>query len=69
MPLPSEYSKEMNELIRRLLTVEPTLRPSCEEILETPVITKRLLSMMKNEDFIQEFSKTQTRILEMVAKT
>ena len=69
MPLPAGFSVEMNKLLSRLLTVDPSLRPSCDEILETPLITKRLMAMMKNEDFLLEFSKTQTRMLGMVAKT
>lgn len=69
MPLPAGFSPEMNQLVKRLLTVDAAARPSCDEILETPVITKRLRVMMTNEAFVQEFSKTQTRMLEMVAKT
>jgi NIMA (never in mitosis gene a)-related kinase 1/4/5 len=32
-PIPSHYSPEMREMVRRLLQVNPANRPSCETIL------------------------------------
>lgn len=43
-PLPSSFSAEFHEFIRNLLQVEPSQRPSCEEILRYPAIARMLHS-------------------------
>jgi len=36
--IPKKYTKELGEVIMRLLTVESKLRPSCKTILESDII-------------------------------
>jgi NIMA (never in mitosis gene a)-related kinase len=38
--LPSEYSQELNTVIRSLLQINPDVRPSCEKILNMPQVLK-----------------------------
>jgi serine/threonine protein kinase len=40
MDLPIEYSQELNLLLRKLLMKNPLKRPSCQQILETPLINR-----------------------------
>jgi NIMA (never in mitosis gene a)-related kinase len=40
--IPSNYSQELNSMIKSLLQVSPSVRPSCDTILKMDVIKKRL---------------------------
>lgn len=40
--LPSPRSKELTELLGSLLSVNPSLRPSCDDILKNPAVRKNL---------------------------
>jgi len=40
--IPTHYSQDLSNVIRALLQVSPTLRPSCDKILLLPAITKRM---------------------------
>lgn len=51
--IPSTYSQELSQMIRSLLQVSPQLRPSCEKILEMPVIKKRIEKYFPEETFYE----------------
>eukprot|EP01016_Furgasonia_blochmanni_P037671 TRINITY_DN4461_c0_g1_i5.p1 TRINITY_DN4461_c0_g1~~TRINITY_DN4461_c0_g1_i5.p1 ORF type:complete len:639 (-),score=39.67 TRINITY_DN4461_c0_g1_i5:980-2896(-) len=43
-PIPGHYTKELKDLIARMLNLDPERRPSVTEILESPLIQSRLRS-------------------------
>lgn len=47
--IPSQFSPEMGLLLRKLLTVNPNKRPSCSEILEMNVVSKKLNKLFPDE--------------------
>jgi len=47
--LPSQFSPELNLIVRRLLTVNPAKRPSCDEILGMSWISKKLAKLFPEE--------------------
>jgi NIMA (never in mitosis gene a)-related kinase len=51
-PLPSNYSVDLNNLIKLMLQVKPNLRPSCEKILNLPMVIKRMEEkcLLENEE-------------------
>jgi len=53
--IPDKYSNDLSEACKLLLNVDPTLRPSCEQILKNPIIKKRLNLLNENpDDLLQE---------------
>ena len=51
-PLPSNYSVDLNNLIKLMLQVKPNQRPSCEKILNLPMVIKRMEEkcLLENEE-------------------
>ena len=47
--LPKEYSRDLNTLVATLLKVNPSERPSCEQILHMPVVEEHLTVDDENE--------------------
>ena len=41
-PIPSHFSMDMRMLIKTLLQVQPSTRPNTEQILEMPIVVKRI---------------------------
>ena len=41
-PIPSQYSPELQDLVRKLMTKNPANRPSTAEILKMPYVTARM---------------------------
>jgi NIMA (never in mitosis gene a)-related kinase len=41
-PIPSHYSMDMRSLIKSMLMVDAVGRPTCDQILEMPIIKKRI---------------------------
>lgn len=41
-PIPNSFSKELNDLVRSLLQVQPEERPGIDAVLENPIIKKRI---------------------------
>ena len=41
-PIPSHYSMDMRMLIKTLLQVQASSRPNCDQILELPIVVKRI---------------------------
>ena len=40
--IPNQYSTDLSNVIRTLLQVNPTLRPTCEKILEIPPVQRHI---------------------------
>ena len=40
--IPSHYSMDLRQLIKSLLQVAPAARPNCDQILEMPIVVKRI---------------------------
>jgi serine/threonine protein kinase len=43
--IPRNFSSDLNALVSRLLTIDPQTRPSCDEIMDMPLIAKRVSIM------------------------
>jgi len=43
-PIPSTYSTDLSTMVRMLLNVDPARRPTVEEILQHPIVLKRIES-------------------------
>ncbi|GAB4823094.1 hypothetical protein N2152v2_010140 [Parachlorella kessleri] len=41
-PIPEQYSFELNQLVRKLLTADPAQRPSIDDVLALPVVKSRM---------------------------
>lgn len=48
--LPAQYSQDLNSLIKTLLQVNPGMRPSCDKLIEMPLI---LRNTVQNEDSLE----------------
>lgn len=40
--IPNSYSKDMASIVKSLITVTPSQRPSCDKILEMPVVKRKI---------------------------
>ena len=47
--VPKKYTKDLADVIMRFLSVEPKLRPSCQQILDMPQVRKRMAKLFPNE--------------------
>jgi len=57
-PIPNQYSKELKNLVATLLQVDPSKRPSCNTILQYPIIQARVHNFLSESMRIKEFSHT-----------
>lgn len=57
-PLPSGFSKDICDLVHKLLSVDPNKRPKVDEIIEMPLIKNRIKSFLKEVGHNPDFSKT-----------
>jgi NIMA (never in mitosis gene a)-related kinase len=57
-PIPSNYSKEMNEIISDMLIKDPLKRPSMRKILEKEFLAKRISKLLTSTIAKNEFSNT-----------
>ena len=48
--VPKKYTKDLADVIMRMLSVEPRLRPSCEQILEMDQVKRRMHKLFPNND-------------------
>ena len=48
--IPSKYSEDLSDAIKLMIQVEAGARPSCEELLKMPMITKRIEFFNNNND-------------------
>lgn len=56
--LPSQYSKDVKELIKSMMTVDSSRRPSISDLLDHPALKKRISKFMNDEEFKEEFDHT-----------
>jgi NIMA (never in mitosis gene a)-related kinase len=49
-PIPSHYSMDMRQLIKTLLQVQPQTRPDTSQILDMPIVQKRIKKYFSNRD-------------------
>ena len=47
--IPKKYTKDLADVIMKMLSVEPKLRPSCEALLNMDIIRKRIPRLFPNE--------------------
>ena len=47
--VPKKYTKDLADVIMRLLSVEPKLRPSCQQILDMPQVRKRMAKLFPGD--------------------
>jgi NIMA (never in mitosis gene a)-related kinase 1/4/5 len=57
-PIPSNYSKELNEIIADMLIKDPVKRPSMRKILEKDILSKRISKLLTSTIAKNEFSNT-----------
>jgi NIMA (never in mitosis gene a)-related kinase len=57
-PIPNNYSKELAELISRLLKVNPEERPNVTEILNYDIIKERMKVLIEEVSYYKDFRKT-----------
>ena len=57
-PLPSTRSKELRDLVDRMLTIDCNKRPSINDLLSTPVMKARIQRFLSSTLQHQEFSHT-----------
>ena len=60
-PPPKIYSAEIKNLLNRCLTIDPTKRPSINEILDLPLIKDRINNLLKEVQYDQDLSKTMVK--------
>lgn len=57
-PIPYQFSKEMKNLVGSLLQVEPSRRPTVNDVLKNSLIQNRIQNFLSKTVKIQEFSHT-----------
>mmetsp|Transcript_9441 Transcript_9441/g.9414 ORF Transcript_9441/g.9414 Transcript_9441/m.9414 type:complete len:110 (-) Transcript_9441:335-664(-) len=55
-PIPRMFSKELSKVIGQLLQVEPSARPSCEQLLKSSIIKKHSGKYVESPEESQENS-------------
>ena len=48
--IPKKYTKDLSDIIQKMLSVEPKLRPSCAHLLETDIIQRRMAKLFPNNE-------------------
>ena len=48
--IPDKYSKDLNEILKLLLRVDPKERPSCDELLKNKIIMEKIEFLEQNKD-------------------
>lgn len=56
--IPPQYSNDLKALIRLMLNTNPNLRPNINQILSSPIINRRIKSLLTESQNIAEFSHT-----------
>jgi hypothetical protein len=57
-PLPSSFSRPLNDFVKIMLTVEPRQRASINQVLRSPVMASRIHSFLSEAQVAAEFSHT-----------
>ena len=62
--IPSRYSDDLSEIVRLLLQVEPESRPSCKDLINHPIIQKRIQFFTSfNEDLTEDQALLKTIVI------
>lgn len=48
--IPKQFSADLSLIVKALLTVDPTKRPSCDEILQLKPVVRRMEKLFPKED-------------------
>mmetsp|Transcript_27914 Transcript_27914/g.29086 ORF Transcript_27914/g.29086 Transcript_27914/m.29086 type:complete len:529 (-) Transcript_27914:57-1643(-) len=56
--IPSNFSADLKNLLKTLLNVDASKRPTIHEILKTPIIVKRIKNFLNEVEYSNEFSHT-----------
>ena len=57
-PIPAHYSQGLKTFIQSLLLKDPAKRPTINQVLKVPVISKRIESYLSDDEFKTEFAHT-----------
>ena len=61
--IPHQYSGELAQLVKSLIQVSPQLRPTCDKILDMPIVKKRVERLLPAAD---DFNDSQTSLLNTI---
>ncbi len=56
--IPTNYSKDIKDLLAEMLTKDPTKRPSMRKILEKPIVSKRISRLLAPKIRREELTET-----------
>ena len=57
-PPPSIYTKDLREIVSKCLMLNPSDRPTIQEILRMPIVQNRIKNFLNEIEYNKEFSKT-----------
>ena len=60
-PPPSVYSAELRDILKKCLTIDPTKRPSINDILQLSIIKDRINNFLSEVQYDQDLSKTMAK--------
>ena len=55
--IPKKYTKDLSDVIMRMLSVEPRLRPNCMQILDMEQVKKKINKLYPQEQSPSELSR------------
>ena len=60
--IPSHYSEDLNKMLKRLITVNPNHRPTCDQILSLEVVQRYIkkLGLVNLEEDMETFDRNDT---------
>ena len=65
--IPSKYSEDLSDAIKLMIQVEVGARPTCDELLKMPMISKRIEYFNENKDFdLSEDSNDSIKKLQLL---
>lgn len=59
--IPKKYTKDLADVIMKMLSVEPRFRPSCDQILELDQVKKRMQKLFPGENGHEIFEFDEER--------
>ena len=57
--IPKKYTKDLSDIIQKMLSVEPKLRPSCAHLLETEIMQRRMAKLFPQNELEYEWAKEE----------